>query len=59
MRQDSAGEVAAANELRRFYNERKLDVRPEGIFPMDTSIALTTQYPGQFRLGQSAGPNDQ
>ena len=37
VRHDQAGEVAAALDLRRLYNERKLDVNSLGIFPKDTS----------------------
>ena len=48
VRDDAAGEIAAATELRRYFNERKLDVKPEGIFPMDTAKALADQILKNF-----------
>ncbi len=48
VRQDQAGEVAAAQDLRRYYNERKLDVNPQGIFPKDTSTELADQIMQNF-----------
>ncbi len=40
---DSAAETTAAIDLRRYYNRRKLDVDPEGVFPMDTATELADQ----------------
>ncbi|MCB0192132.1 MAG: FtsX-like permease family protein [Anaerolineae bacterium] len=45
---DAASELAAAASLRQYFNERKLDVRPEGIFPMDTATALADQILQNF-----------
>jgi putative ABC transport system permease protein len=47
-RTDAAGEIEAANALRRYYNENKLDVAPEGVFPMDTAAALADQIMSNF-----------
>ncbi len=48
VRDDPAAEVAAASELRRYYNDRKLDVDPQGVFPMDTATELAAQTMKNF-----------
>lgn len=48
VRNDPAGEVSAAVNLRQYFNDRKLDVSPEGIFPMDTATALANQILQNF-----------
>ena len=48
VRHDQAGEVAAALDLRRLYNERKLDVNSLGIFPKDTATELAAQIMQNF-----------
>jgi putative ABC transport system permease protein len=50
VRDDPASETAVANALRSFYNERKLDVSPEGVFPMDTATALADQIMQNFGI---------
>jgi len=50
VRDDPTYETAVADTLRRFYNERKLDVSPEGIFPMDTATALADQIMQNFGI---------
>jgi putative ABC transport system permease protein len=47
-RDDKASEIAAALDLRRIYNERKLDVSPQGIFPRDTATELAEQIMQNF-----------
>jgi putative ABC transport system permease protein len=47
---DPASEILAANQLRRYYNNRKLDVSPEGVFPMDTATQLADQIMQNFSI---------
>jgi putative ABC transport system permease protein len=47
-RSDRAGEIAAALDLRRYFNERKLEVNPQGIFPRDTATELAEQIRQNF-----------
>jgi len=50
VRDDKAGEIEAALALRKLYNERKLDVSPQGIFPRDTATELAEQIMQNFSV---------
>jgi putative ABC transport system permease protein len=50
VRTDRAGEIEAALALRRLYDERKLDVSPQGIFPRDTATELAEQITQNFSV---------
>ena len=45
---DPASEMAAALDLRGYYNDRKIDVNPQGIFPRDTATELAVQIRQNF-----------
>jgi putative ABC transport system permease protein len=50
VRDDPAGEIAAAQHLRQYYEEHQLDLSPIGAFGQDTASEITRFFVGQFSM---------
>jgi putative ABC transport system permease protein len=49
-RHDAEGEMRAAQDLRQYYDEYQLDLRPRGLFGQDTAAEITANVMGQFGM---------
>jgi putative ABC transport system permease protein len=50
VRDDPAGEIAAAQHLRQYYEEHQLDLSPVATFGQDTASEITRFLVGQFSM---------
>ena len=50
VRNDAAGEVQAAQNLRQYYDEHQVDLRPRSLFGQDTASEITANVLGQFGM---------